>query len=393
MHDTTIHCHQCGAAIAVSDALRLKMQEELAASQQQVIREVQERAEQQMQARLQQALQAAQQQAAEQHSAALREIGLLKGQLDSSQQRVADAQQAELALRKEKAELEARAQAMELEIQRRLDAGKRQLEEALRNQFAEEQNLKLKEKEKQIDDLRKALDDAKRRSELGSQELQGEVLELDMQGILQHAFPHDRIVPVPKGMRGADIMQHVINPQLQECGTLIWESKNTKAWQPAWLDKLKEDQRTAGAAVAVLVSAVVPEGLRGFGRIDGVWVADLKSWQPLAAVLREQLIAVSFARAASEGLDAKMELLYRYLSGEEFRQQVESIIDAFDAMQAQIQKERRAMESHWKEREKQLQRVLGGTTGMYGALRGIIGQSLPSVAALDFDAGLTLEHD
>ncbi len=385
MQDTTIHCHNCGTSITVSDALRLKLREELDAEQQQAIRAAETRAEQQMQQRLQQERLALQQQSAEQTSQAAQEIDLLKTQLSNSQQRVAAANLAELTLRKQKAELEDRARDMELEIQRRLDSEKRQFETTLRTQFAEEQNLKLKEKEKQIDDLRKSLEDAKRRSELGSQELQGEVLELDMQTTLQHSFPHDHIQPVPKGMRGADILQTVINGQLQECGTIIWESKNTKAWSPAWLDKLKEDQRTAGAAIAVLVSVVIPEQVRGFGRIDGIWVSDLKSWPALAAVLREQLLQVSFARAASQGLDAKMELLWRYLSGDEFRQRVEAIIEAFDAMQLQIHKERRAMEKHWAEREKHLQRVMGSTIGMYGALQGIIGHAMPVVAALEFD--------
>ncbi|WP_308874166.1 DUF2130 domain-containing protein [Thiothrix subterranea] len=322
----------------------------------------------------------------EQQRQALQDIALLKQQLDTSQQRIATANQAELQLRQEKAELEARARDMEIEIQRRLDTARQQLEHSLRNQIAEEQDLKLKQKDQQINNLLKDLENAKRRSELGSQELQGEVLEQDMQTTLQHAFPHDSIQPVPKGMRGADIIQTVINSQLQECGAIIWESKNTKAWQPAWLDKLKEDQRTAGAALAVLVSVVVPEQIRGFGRIDGIWVSDLKSWPALAAVLREQLLAVSFARAANQGLDAKMELLWRYLSGDEFRQRVEAIVEAFDTMQAQIHKERRAMEKHWAEREKQLQRVIGSTTGMYGALQGIIGHAMPVVAALEFDA-------
>lgn len=341
MQDTTIECHQCGTTIAISDVLRGQMRQELAAEQQQAIRAATERAEQQAQQRLQHERELLQQQVSDQQRQALQDIALLKQQLDLSQQRIATANQAELQLRQEKAELEARARDMELEIQRRLDTARQQLEHSLRHQIAEEQDLKLKQKDQQISNLLKDLENAKRRSELGSQELQGEVLEQDMQTTLQHAFPHDSIQPVPKGMRGADIIQTVINAQLQECGAIIWESKNTKAWQASWIDKLKEDQRSAGAAIAVLVSVVVPETIRGFGRIDGVWVSDLKNWQALAAVLREQLVQVSYARAASEGLDAKMELLWRYLSGDEFRQRVEAIVEAFDTMQAQIHKEQR----------------------------------------------------
>lgn len=233
MQDNTIQCHSCGAEIAVSEVLRVQLRRELDAEQQQAIRNAEARAEKQAQERLQQERLTLQQQAAEQQGKAAQELELLRSQLVSSQQRIDAANQAELTLRKEKAELEARARDMEVEIQRRLDSARQQLEQSLRGQLAEEQDLKLKQKEKQIEDLRKALEDAKRRSELGSQELQGEVLELDMQTTLQHTFPHDRIQPVPKGMRGADILQHVINGQLQECGAIIWESKNTKAWQPA----------------------------------------------------------------------------------------------------------------------------------------------------------------
>lgn len=309
----------------------------------------------------------------------------LKSELEEQRKRTVEAQAAELALRKEKQALEERAQALDLEVARKVDAERTRIEETIRQSIGDEQALKLREKEKQIDDLRKALEDAKRRSELGSQELQGEVLELDIQAALEQQFPQDRIEPVVKGARGADIIQSVRNDRLEECGTIIWETKNTKHWQPAWLDKLKQDLRTAGGNVAVLVSVALPDGIRGFGRVDGVWVSDLKSWPALAVALRDQLIQVSFARAASEGKNEKMELLYQYLAGDEFRQRVETIVEAFEAMQVQIQKERRAMEKQWAEREKQIQRVIGSTTGMYGALQGIVGSGLPTIAALEFE--------
>lgn len=386
MQDTTITCHHCGTTIAISDLLRGEMRQELAEEQQRAIHAATTRAEQQAQERLQGELQAMQQQVATQQQKALQEIALL-------QQRISATNKAELALREEKAKLETRANNMEQEIQRRLDHSRQQLEYNLRNQLAEEQALKLKQKDQQILNLIRDLDNAKRRGELGSQELQGEVLELDIQSTLQYNFPHDHIQPVLKGMRGADIIQTVMNNQLQACGTIIWESKNTKTWQPIWLDKLKEDQRSAGAAIAILVSVIVPEQIHGFGRIDNIWVSDLKSWPALAAVLREQLIQVRYANAANQGLDTKMELLWRYFSQDEFRQRVETIIEAFEAMQTQIHKERRAMEKHWHEREKQLQRVISSTTAMYGSLQGIIGKAMPIVEALEFDDHLSLNDD
>jgi hypothetical protein len=287
------------------------------------------------------------------------QIKVLQSDLAAQREKAREAQAAELALRNEKTALEERAREMDLEVARKVDAARIDLETAIRKRAAEEQDLKLKEKEKQIADLRQALDDAKRRSELGSQELQGEVLELDIQVALERRFPQDRVVPVLKGARGADIQHAVRNDRLEECGLLLWETKNAKNWAPAWIDKLKQDQRAAGAAAAVLVSVALPDGIEGFGRIDGVWITDTTHWPALAIALREQLIQVAFARAASEGKNEKMELLYQYLAGDEFRQRVEAIVEAFTAMQLQIQRERRAMEKQWAEREKQIQRVVG----------------------------------
>jgi hypothetical protein len=315
------------------------------------------------------------------------ELKQLKTDLAAQRDKARLAQEAELALRQEKSALEERSRELDLEVARKLDEQRLSLEASLRKAAAEEQDLKLKEKEKQIADLRQALEDAKRRSELGSQELQGEVLELDIQAALERQFPQDRIEPVLKGVRGADIQQRVRNERLEDCGLILWETKNAKNWSPAWVDKLKQDQRAAGGAAAVLVSVALPDGIEGFGRIDGVWIAGLKTWPALALALREQLIQVAYARAASEGKSEKMELLYQYLAGDEFRQRVEAIVEAFEAMHTQIQRERRAMEKQWAEREKQIQRVIGSTSGMYGALQGIVGGGLAAIPALELDDG------
>jgi len=320
-----------------------------------------------------------------------RQLSHLQEELAAQREKARIAQEAELVLRKDKAALEERARELDLEVARKLDAAKGELETAIRKAAAEEQELKLKEKEKTINDLRAALEDAKRRSELGSQELQGEVLELDIQAALERQFPADRIAPVLKGARGADIQQWVRNDRLEDCGLILWETKNAKNWSPAWIDKLKQDQRAAGAAAAVLVAVALPDGMEGFGRLDGIWVAGLKLWPALAVALREQLIAVSYARAATAGKGEKMELLYEYLSGTEFRQRVEAIVEAFEAMQLQLNRERRAMEKQWAEREKQIARVIGSTSAMYGALQGIVGAGLPSIPALELDDRPLLE--
>jgi hypothetical protein len=241
--------------------------------------------------------------------------------------------------------------------------------------------------------MKRVIEDLKRKSEQGSQEMQGEVLEIDIQAALERQFPHDLIRPVPKGMTGADLLQDVRDSALAPCGQIIWEVKNTKHWQAAWLDKLKADQREAGAALAILVTATLPEGMRGFAQMHGVWVTDLLHYPMLAVALRDQLQQVAFARVAGQGKNEKMELLYQYLAGDEFRHRVEAIVEAFTALRGQLDKERRAMNKHWAEREKQLERVITSTTGMYGALQGIIGQGLAAIPALELDDTPLLEGE
>ncbi|MEA3292780.1 MAG: DUF2130 domain-containing protein [Pseudomonadota bacterium] len=297
----------------------------------------------------------------------------------------ARAQRAEIELRKRARELEARQQELEVEVARKLDAERAQLTSRVRSQLDEEFSLRMREKEQQIEGLRKSLTEAKRRSEQGSQAGQGEALELNLEQALETAFPEDVLRPVPKGMRGADLIQEVRGGGADVCGSLLWEAKNTKHWSPSWIDKLKDDQREVGASLAILVTTAMPPEVQRFGLLDGVWVSDLRSYRMLAVALRGQLIEVAFARNASKGKSEKMEMIYHYLSGNEFRQRVEAIVESFDAMHTQLTRERRAMERLWKEREKQIQRITTNTIGMYGEMRGIIGATLPEIQALELD--------
>jgi hypothetical protein len=183
-------------------------------------------------------------------------------------------------LRKEREAVEARARDLDLEVARRVDGEKQRL--------AEQQDLRLKEKDKLIEDLRSALEEARRKSEQGSQERQGEVLGIDIEAELARRFPQDAIVPVAKGARGADLVHEVRDRTLRVCGTIVWEMKNTRHWQPAWIDKLKADQRAIGANLAVIVSTALPDSIVAFGRLDSVWAAGLRAWPALAVALREQ---------------------------------------------------------------------------------------------------------
>jgi hypothetical protein len=382
MSEALITCPSCGAEIELTEALAAPLHARLEAAHQAELAGVRRDAEARVEALVAHAERKAR------HDGAL-EKHLLECELADERARREAAQQAELALRQEKTALEHRSRELDLEVARRLDAEKQRVEEALRRNFAEQHSLKLKEKDKLIEDLRHALEEAKLKSEQGSQQRQGEVLEIDVQAELERRFSQDLIAPVPKGARGADLVQEVRDAG-RSCGTIVWETKNTRHWQRGWLDKLKEDQRALGASLAVIVSTALPDEIAEFGWLDGVWVSGLRAWPALAAVLREQLIGVAFAHAAAEGKHEKMELLYRYLAGEGFRSRVEAILEAFQALQTQLARERAAMERLWKEREKQIERVLANTAGMVGEMRGIVGSSLPRIAALELEpvAGL-----
>jgi hypothetical protein len=385
MTETVLTCPNCGHAIALTEALTAQLRGQLEAG-----------LHTEHEAKLRQAIAEAEartkattrEEEAETRERTEKELKFLQEQLAEQQRKTREAQQAELALRKVKAELEERGRELDLEVARRLDAEKTRLEDAIRKSVGDEQSLKLKEKDKQIDDLRKLLDEAKRKSEQGSQQMQGEVLEVDIQAALEREFPWDAIQPVPQGITGADLIQEVRNGQGQSCGRIVWETKNTKHWQPHWLGKLRDDTRAVHGNLSVLVSVVLPPDMHEFGMVDGVWVASPRAWPALALALREQLVQVAFAHAAGEGKSEKMEVLYRYLAGDQFRAKVQGIVEAFTALQDQLQRERRAMERIWKEREKQIERVILNTVGMYGEMRGIVGASLPEIPALTLEGAL-----
>lgn len=317
----------------------------------------------------------------------------LETRLAEESAKLEQAQRAELELRRQAEVLAIRARELDLELARRLDAKKTEWEAGLRQTLGAEQDLKLREKEKQIEDMKRVIDDLKRKSEQGSQELQGEVLELDVESALAQRHPMDEVVPIKKGARGADVIQTVRNDAMQPCGSIVWEAKNAKNWSNGWLEKLRDDQREAGAVLAVLVSTALPEGVRGFGCVDGVWVADRASYLALAAALRQQLIEVTRAQAVATGVGLKMETLYKYLTGPEFRHRMENIARTFTALQEQLDRERRALNKQWAEREKLIERAMSSTSSMHGALAGIIGTSLQAIPALELEDTPLLEGE
>jgi hypothetical protein len=213
------------------------------------------------------------------------------------------------------------------------------------------------------------------------------VLELDLESLLRVQFPIDEIQPVPKGIKGADIAQKVHNRSGHYCGTILWELKHTKAWNDGWLSKLKDDQREVKAEIAVLVTETLPKGIESFGHIEGVWVTSSVLSIALASVLRTSLIELAQHKLSSIGKSEKMEVLYNYLSGPEFRQRIEAIVESFKSMKEDLDQEKRAMTKMWAKREKQIERIVNNTVGMYGDMQGIIGASLPQIKSLELTDG------
>lgn len=314
------------------------------------------------------------------------EISDLRTQIEEKELKLEEAQQLELSLRKRQRELEEKEKNQDLEIARRLDKERGEIRAAAKNEADEEHQLKDRQKDEHIKSMQTQIDELKRKAEQGSQEAQGEVLELVLEEMLKEAFPRDSIEPVSKGARGADVLHSVCGPNGQMCGNILFEAKNARNWSNGWIQKLKADQREARADVAVLVTSCMPNGARGIIKIDGAWVCDLKSAQGLAIALREGIIQVAQTRIAQVGKNDKKEAVYNYLSGPEFKQHVEAIVQPFITMQQDLETEKRSMQRLWKKREQQIRRVLESTAGMYGDLQGIIGASMPEIEQLGLPA-------
>jgi len=299
------------------------------------------------------------------------EMKILEEQIKEKDQKLSKANAEALQLRLERQNFEAAKRDFELEKQRQMDEERKKITEEAGKRAAEEQQYYIAQLNKKLSDASKVNEDLKRKLEQGSQQTQGEVLELELEDVLKAEFSHDEIIPVPKGINGADIIQKVCDRAGRTCGQIVWESKKTKTWSESWVQKLKDDQRAIKAELAVIVSAVLPDDVKGFAFRDGIWICDIKLAVALASALRINLESVTRERAMSVGKNEKMETLYAYLTGVEFKQRVEAIVEAFSEMQDGLNKERKLFEANWAKREKQIQKVISNTVGMYGDLSGL----------------------
>ena len=315
------------------------------------------------------------------------EVRALKEENAEKARRIDEQNKVELENRRRTRELEDATKSLEVDVARKVEAEREKIKVETVQLFSEEHRLKDLEKDKKLSDTTRQLEEMRRKLQQGSMQTQGEVLELELEELLSAGFRNDTIEPVPKGIRGADILQKVADDMGRASGTIVWELKRAKNWSKGWVPKLKDDQRSVKAEVAVLVTAVLPEGIKSFAFRDGVWITSIELAVSLAAALRTGLIETAHARSSAEGKGERMEGVYNYLTGSEFKHRIEAIVDAFRTMKDDLDKEKRAFARLWASREKQIERLVISTGGLYGDLYGITGGTLAEVKSLELDSG------
>jgi len=409
MPDQTIKCPECGTQIPLTEALtgqieqsiRLKYETEAAAKEkdyQAKLKEIQRQTKE-----LEAKGQAIDEQVAEQVKAKQKAIAeterkkilaeqseqtkALQEELEEKNKKISEVNRKELEFLKKQRELEEKSEQLELEVERKLSGERKKISEEAGKKAAEENMLKMREKDDQLAAMKKQIDELKRKAEVGSQEAQGEALEEELQEYLERTFPIDKFEEIKKGARGADILQTVHNSTGKECGTILWESKNTKDFQKSWIEKFKKDQQEANADIAVLMSVALPSGIDSFDMYDGVWVTDYKSLKGLVTALRQGLIEIARQKLITTGQDSIKDVLYQYITGQEFKMRIRAVVEAFQRMNIELDKEQRAMARIWNSREKQIATVIENVAGIHGSIEGLVGgqKALPEVETLSLD--------
>jgi hypothetical protein len=376
MADQFIACPSCGKRIPLTRALRADIEASVKAEYGERERELREEYER----KLESDRERVEKDAAKKVEKKLgQEVAGLKDQLKDQARELEEARLVELALRKREQALERKQADLEVTVARGLAEERAKLVAETKDRLADEHRLKDLEKERQLADMRRQIEELKRKADQGSQQLQGEAGEDQLEAILRNAFPTDDISGIGQGVRGADVLHVVVDPRGVRRGAILWECKNARNWSDGWIAKLKADQRAQHADVAVLVTASLPKDCRRFTLIDGVLVTDFACAGALAAILPSNLLELAQARHAALQKHDTLELLYRYLSVLEFRHRVEAVVEAFTAMRADLEQERRAAERAWSRRAKQIEAVTFNVSGLYGDLQGMV----PSLAPIE----------
>ncbi len=368
MSSNTIVCPQCKQEIELSAALSHQMREEIVSS-------LTVKHQKELDETRKFSLEEAQKKAEEQFQLQTKNLAI---EVTEEKERNKKLTEKLDGLLEEMRALRRKDEERELEMKEKLMKEEERISTEVKKKAEAEHELKDLEKNKKLNDALKQIEELKTKMQQGSQQMQGEVLELELERVLRAEFPTDSISEVKKGERGADTVHVVVDKLGRTCGTILWESKNAQ-WQNGWIAKLKDDQRAKKSELAVLVTINKPEWLDSFTYRDGVWVTSWKFAVPLAFSLRYHLVSLRHEKAASEGKDGKMETLYQYLTGTEFKHRVEAIVESFSALQKDLDREKNWFQTKWARQEKEIRKVLDHTHGMYGDLQGIIGASLPEL--------------
>jgi hypothetical protein len=308
---------------------------------------------------------------------------LLQDELNQKSEQVKELNRTKAEIERLKREKEEAKELAEAEAQKKLNEQLSTEKEKIRKSEEEKNELKMRDLQKQLDDQKRLTEEMKRKQEQGSMQLQGEVQELAIEEWLQTQFPLDSIEEIKKGARGGDCIQTVNTFAQQNCGKIYYESKRTKDFQGSWIEKFKADMREKAADIGVLVTEAMPSDLERMGLRDGIWVCTYEEFKGLSGVLRESIIQISTALGSQVNKGDKMQLLYDYLTSNSFRMQVEAIVEGFSSMKTALESEKRAMQRIWKEREKQIDKVINNTIDMHASIRGIAGNAIQAVKALE----------
>ncbi|MHC2618229.1 hypothetical protein ACVIW2_000260 [Bradyrhizobium huanghuaihaiense] len=311
------------------------------------------------------------------------EAAELRATLVNNNLKLAEAQKQQAEMMRQQRALEDEKRELDLTIEKRVQASIGEIQARAKQDADEAARLRVAEKDQTIESMARTIEELKRKAEQGSQQSQGEVLELELEELLRGRFPTDLIEPVGKGELGADMIQQVNGSISQPAGIILWESKRTKAWSDGWLAKLRDDQRRCGADVALIVSQALPKHVEHFDLIDGIWVAHPRCALPVAVALRQGLIDVSSSRMVQQGQQTKMEQVYQYLTGTKFRQRVDAVVEKFNDMREDLDKERKFLGRQWAKRETQILAVIESTVGMVGDLQAIAGKAMPEIPSLE----------
>jgi len=363
------------AALAKKSELLAKQSEEIAETVQQQVAESLDKQKSQMLSKVREQV--------EQNNAEV--IKEMQNELAEKSKKVNELTKAQGEVERLKREKESLRGEIELDFEKKFSLQLAQQSNKIQQQVTEQVNFKIAEKEEVINQLKNKLNEAQRKAEQGSMQIQGEVQEQAIEDWLRLSFPLDSIEEIKKGAMGADVLQ-TINTQIRTgCGRIYYESKRTKAFSPAWIEKFKSDIQQKGADIGVLVTEVMPNNMQTLGQIDGVWICTFEEFKNLSLVLRESIIQLDQTLVIQENKGDKMGMLYDFLTGNEFRMQIEAIVEGFTQLKTDLEKEKRAMQSSWKKREKQLERVLLNTNHMYSSVKGIAGNAIQNVALLELD--------